>query len=40
MNTLNLLENDLTDNLKKQQCELLKWEQDELYNKIAEGVKV
>ena len=39
-NTLEFLENDLTDNLKKQQYELLKCELDELYNKIAEGVRV
>ena len=39
-NTLNFLENNLTDNLKKQQYELLKCELDEIYDKIAEGVIV
>ena len=33
------LENNLTDNLEKQQYELLKCEQDELYVKTAEGVR-
>ena len=39
-NTLKFLENNLTDNLKKQQYELLKCELDEIYDKIAEGVRV
>ena len=39
-NTLKFLENNLTDNLKKQQYELLKCELDEIYDKIAEGVIV
>ena len=34
-NTLKFLENNLTDNLKKQQYELLKCELDEIYDKIA-----
>ena len=38
-NTLKFLENNLTDNLKKQQYELLRYELDEIYDKIAEGVK-
>ena len=39
-NTLKFLENNLTDNLKKQQYGLLKCELDEIYDKIAEGVRV
>ena len=39
-NTLKFLENNLTENLKKQQYELLKCELDEIYDKIAEGVRV
>ena len=39
-NTLNFLENNLTGNLKKQQYKLLKSELDEIYDKIAEGVRV
>ena len=39
-NTLKFLENNLTDNLKKQQYGLLKCELDEIYEKIAEGVRV
>ena len=39
-NTLKFLENNLPDNLKKQQYELLKCELDEIYDKIAEGVRV
>ena len=39
-NTLEFLENNLTDDLKKQQYELLKCELDGIYNKIAEGVRV
>ena len=39
-NTLKFLENNLTDNLKKQQYKLLKRELDERYDKIAEGVRV
>ena len=39
-NTLKFLENNLTDNLKKQQYELLKCELDEIYDKVAEGVRV
>ena len=38
-NTLKFLENNLTDNLRKQQYELLRYELDEIYDKIAEGVK-
>ena len=38
-NTLKFLENNMTDNLKKQQYELLKYELDEIYDKIAEGVR-
>ena len=37
---LKFLENNLTDNLKKQQYKLLKRELDERYDKIAEGVRV
>ena len=39
-NMLNFLENNLTDNLKKHQYKLLKCEFDEIYDKIAEGVRV
>ena len=39
-NTLKFLENNLTDNLKKQQYELLKCERDEIYDKIADAVRV
>ena len=39
-NTLKFLENNLTDNLKRQQYELLICELDEIYDKIAEGVRV
>ena len=39
-NTLKFLENNLTGNLKKQQYELLKFKLDEIYDKIAEGVRV
>ena len=39
-NKLKFLENNLTDNLKKQQYGLLKCELDEIYDKIAEGVRV
>ena len=39
-NTLKSLENNLTDNFKKQQYELLNCELDEIYDKIAEGVRV
>ena len=39
-NTLKFVENILTDNLKKQQYQLLKCELDEIYDKIAEGVRV
>ena len=39
-NTLKFLEKNLTDNLKKQQYGLLKCELDEIYDKIAEGVRV
>ena len=39
-NTLNFLENTFTDNLKKQQYELIKCELDEIYDKIAESIKV
>ena len=39
-NTLKFLENNLTDNLKKQQYGFLKCELDEIYDKIAEGVRV
>ena len=37
---MKFLENNLTDNLKKQQYELLKCELDEIYEKIAEGARV
>ena len=33
-NTLKFLKNTLTDNLKKQQQELMKGELDEIYNKL------
>ena len=39
-NTLKLLENSLNDNLKKQQYKLLKCELDEIFDKIAESVRV
>ena len=39
-NTLKFLENNLTDNLKKQQYELLKCEGDQICDKIAECVRV
>ena len=39
-NALKFLENNLTDNLKKQQHELLKCELDEIYDRIVEGVRV
>ena len=39
-NSLKFLENNLTDNFKKQQYELLKCELGEIYDKIAEGVRV
>ena len=39
-NTLKFLENNLTDNLEKQQYELFRCGLDEIYNKIAEGVRV
>ena len=39
-NMLKFLENNLTDNLKKQQYKLLKCELDKIYDKIAEGVRV
>ena len=37
---LKWLENNLTDNLNKPQYELLKSELDEIYNKVAESVRV
>ena len=37
---LKLLENNLTDNLNQQQYELWKYELDDIYNKVAEGIKV
>ena len=39
-NMLKFLENNLTDNLKKQQYGLLKCKLHEIYDKIAEGVRV
>ena len=39
-NALKFLENNLADNLKKQHYELLKCELDELYDKIADGVRI
>ena len=39
-NTLQILENNLTGNVKKKQYELLKCELDEIYDKIAEDVRV
>ena len=39
-NTLKILGNNLTDNVKKQQYELLKYNFDEICDKIAQGVRV
>ena len=37
---MKIIESNLTNNVKKQQYELLKCEVDEIYDKVAEGVRV